>query len=271
MEVKRLNDRRRMWKFIIFGFLTLGIYDVYVQWTMFNDINIACGYKEKDDSNKSPHFLIYWLLGVVTFTIYQYVWFYKQGNRLKNVGEEYGVKIDEKGSTYILWMLLGVLLFGVGPLVGFYLFLCNVNKICAAYNAAIEGPSVSLLPPDPPKPAPVIDADPSGLTVAISKMGTLNFISGEYKGARISLKSEEEITIGRNQEICQLVFTEKDISRKHCVIRYSGKSGHYYVTDYSSLGTIMNDSIRLQKGVETKCSVGTKLTLGSGVNSLILQ
>lgn len=279
MGTKKLNDQRRMWKFIVFGILSFGIYDIYVQWTMVNDINVACGYKERgDDSSRSPHFLIMLLLSLVTLGIYTWVWYYKQGNRLKNVGEEYGVKIDEKGSTYILWMLLGGLVLGIGTLVGFYFFLCNVNKVCAAYNAEViykSGGERAEIPSGPSSQpewvnGPIPD-EPSGVTVPIPRKGTLNFIAGEYKGARISLNSDEDILLGRNQEICQLVFSEKDISRKHCKIRYSGRSGHYYVTDYSSLGTVMNDSVRLRNGEETKCSVGTKLTLGSGKNILILQ
>ena len=36
----RLNDQRRMWKYIIFSLLTFGIYGIYLEWTMINDMNI---------------------------------------------------------------------------------------------------------------------------------------------------------------------------------------------------------------------------------------
>ena len=263
----RLNDQRRMWKYIIFGVLTLGIYDFYLEWTMINDMNIACGYKEKDDSNRSPHFLIRALLSLVTLSIYMWVWFYKQGNRLKNVGEEYGVKIDEKGSTYILWMLFGSLLFGVGPWIALYLFICNVNRICHAYNVEMEGGRISSEPP-----VPLIPEDKP--TIKVNQTGRLSFISGEYAGAVIEIKAGEEITLGRNQNMCQLVFGEQDISRVHCVIQYmlmSQTEAYYYVTDYSTYGTIMNDSMQLKKEVRVKCPVGTKLTLGNGTNSFMLN
>lgn len=32
----RLNDQRRMWKYIIFSLLTFGIYGIYLEWTMIN-------------------------------------------------------------------------------------------------------------------------------------------------------------------------------------------------------------------------------------------
>ena len=285
----RLNDQRRRWKYIIFSLLTFGIYGIYLEWTMINDMNIACGYKERDDSNKSPHYLMRWLLSIVTISIYTWVWYYKQGNRLKNVGEEYGVKIDEKGSTYVLWRLFGTLLFGVGPAIALYLFICNVNKICHAYNLEMEGGRSRDMNWDPMPPVdnpvgnnPALPHDDGtdtwprggGATVHVNATGTLNFISGEYAGAVIEIGAGDEVTLGRNQNMCQLVFSEQDISRVHCVIQYvatSPSEAYYYVTDYSSYGTIMNDSIRLRKEARTKCPIGTKLTLGNGTNSFTLN
>ena len=90
----------------------------------------------------------------------------------------------------------------------------------------------------------------------------------------IEIGAGDEVTLGRNQNMCQLVFSEQDISRVHCVIQYvatSPNEAYYYVTDYSSYGTIMNDSIRLRKEARTKCPIGTKLTLGNGTNSFTLN
>lgn len=280
----RVNDQRRMWKYIVFSMLTFGIYGIYLEWTMINDMNIACGYKEADDSSKSPHYLIRWLLSIVTLSIYSWVWYYKQGNRLKSVGEQYGVKIEEKGSTYVLWRLFGTLLFGVGPAIALYLFICNVNRICHAYNVEMERGWGHTDPPigDPGNEPPYLPGDSgtdtwpgSGTgTTSVNAVGTLNFISGEYAGAVIQIGAGDEITLGRNQNMCQLVFSEQDISRVHCVIQYvavSQNEGYYYVTDYSSYGTVMNDSIRLRKEARTKCPIGTKLTLGNGTNAFTLN
>lgn len=276
---KRVNDHRRMWKYVIFGFLTLGIYMIYNDWTMINDMNTACGYVENNDtSRKSPHYLLRWLLCIVTFGIYNYIWFYQQGNRLKHVGEKYGVEIDEKGSTYLLWMLLGVLLFGLGPWIAIYFMICNCNKVCAAYNAqidkavAIDGPSEdsgvflpgntgdgTLYPPE------------DGGTVKIRPKGVLKFISGEYAGAEITLLDGEEIVLGRNSSMSQLVFKSADISRRHCSIRYMANEGYFYITDFSTVGTILNNSVKLEKNVIKKCTVGTTVSLGDGNNRFILQ
>lgn len=284
MGTTRLNDQRRMWKYIVFGILTLGIYDIYLEWTMINDMNIACGYKERNDNDKSPHFLIRWLLSLVTLHIYMWVWYYKQGNRLKTVGEEYGIKIQEKGSTYVLWNLFGVFLFGAGPLISMYLFISNVNKICHEYNVELEGGIGVIgdpMPPVPPLNDPPVGipggdtwTDNDGGTLPLNDIGRLVFISGEYAGAEVELRAGQQVTLGRNQNMCQLIFSEQDISRVHCVIEYvvvSREEAYYCVTDYSSYGTIMNDSIRLRKETQTKCPIGTKLTLGNGTNSFMLN
>lgn len=294
-----VNDERRFWKYLIFGILTLGIYDIWFMWTMINDMNKACGHVEEDDSYRSPHYLIFLLLNLVTLGIYSWFWWYRQGNRLKRVGNQYGIEIDEKGSTYLLWNILGALLFGIGPLVAFYLLIANCNKICRKYNERINNPQVQL-PPDwgetpsqspsgwggtssqppsggmaiPPDEGRKVSLSKSGLddtivdrTVFTPRQGTIRCEQGVYKGANLPIASGQEIVIGRNSDISHLVLTDKDISRKHVAIRYSYEDGgYYYVTDYSSQGTRINGSIKMTGGKVTKCPPGTILSLGSGVN-----
>ena len=90
-------------------------------------------------------------------------------------------------------------------------------------------------------------------------------------GAELELKDGESVVIGRDSSKCQMILPDIDISHRHCMIRYSVMDACYYVTDYSSLGTYMNGSIRLTKNERTKCPVGTRLTLGSGSTELQLR
>ena len=133
-----VNESRRIWKYLVFGFLTLGIYRIWFKWTMINDLNTACGYVEDTDEDRSPHYLIYLLLGIITFRIYTIFWYYKQGQRLRTVGKKYGLEIDDKGTTYLLWYLLGALLFGIGPFIALFIFVSNCNKVCRCYNLNIS-------------------------------------------------------------------------------------------------------------------------------------
>ena len=303
MQAGLLNDKRRMWKYLIFGALTLGIYGIIFWWNMISDLNIAAGYVEDDDEDKSCNYIVLVLLSIVTLGIYMYIWWYKQGNRIKVDAERYGFRIEEKGSTYLLWNILGLWLFGVGPLVAIYLFMGNVNKLCKAYNARLQeqggfdpgfqqnyqpvnqygagykepvpdrgyaGPTYAALPPQNAGLGYGEPMTADNVTVS-SRKGIIECRSGEYAGARMEIAPNEELLVGRNGAICQLVLSDADISRKHMSIVFSQLDNCFYVTDYSSRGTIMNGSIRLPNGVKTKCPIGTKLSLANGNNVFILQ
>lgn len=321
MQMERANDQRRLWKYIIFTMLTFGIYGIIFWWNMIKDLNMVCGYVEDSDDNKSPNYIVLILLNLVTFGIYNYFWYYKQGNRIKEAGAAYGKAIEEKGSTYLLWNLLGVWLAGIGPLIGMYLFISNLNKISKMYNYKIENqqggydqdpysqgnnayvqdnygyiPDNSYNPDNNYSPnngytpnnynqgggynqgnnSPWNESTYYGLqddgpTRGINTKGGLHCIAGTYMGADIDLPSGMELVIGRNSQMSQLILPEQDISRRHCSIRYENADGYYYVTDYSAFGVVINDSQKMAKGVTTKCSAGTKLTLGSGSNIFILK
>ena len=86
-------------------------------------------------------------------------------------------------------------------------------------------------------------------------------LEGELKGSEIILKTNESIVIGRDTKIANLVFRDVTISRKHCLIE-SGDADYYYVTDYSSCGTVSEDGIELKRGERTALARGTILLIG---------
>ena len=289
----RLNDQRRMWKFLLFGILTLGIYQLVFLYKMNNDINTACNPVQDEDEFTSPNYIIVILLSIITLGIYTFFWYYKQGNRIKHVGEKYGLQIDEKGSTYLLWILVGVLLFGIGPYVALYLLISNTNRICKAYNNSAGGVNVNVnINIDSIDPGYMKDdswkkelddknkdtvkigvkVNDEIPTTGLSPVGTLRFTKGNFIGNEVDIRSQQEIMIGRSSQYCQIILTEQDISRKHCSIKYEyqGSTSAYYVTDYSTFGVIVNDSQKLEKGVTQRLPKGTKLTLGQGSNEMIL-
>lgn len=280
MQENVLNEKRKLWKYILFGALTFGIYDIVFMWKLVKDLNCACGSVECDDEEKSPGYILIALFTILTFGIYRYVWFYKQGNRMKRAGAAYGLEIDEKGSTYVLWILLGIWLFGIGPFVALYLFISNLNKLCRMYNRK----NAEAQQPEPPElcSGPIISGDDwkegprtsvlnDAVTVGGMTAGKIRCMGGIYKGAEIELQLGKELVIGRNSEVSQLILDEKDISRKHCSIYYAPEDGNYYVTDFSTYGVYVNDHQRLEKNVRVKCPPGTVLALSSGNNVFILQ
>ncbi len=295
----RLDDQRSFWKYFLLTAITCGIYGIIFMWTMINDMNVACGEVEDSDSEKSPNFIVLFLLSTVTCGIYMWFWWYKQGNRLKHCGEIYGARVDETGGTYLLWLIFGSVVCGIGPLYAMHLLIKNVNTVCRGYNDRMDsnmpgGSNWEVQPPvEPYRPTPVVETPPqrfipdqgantqpftmtsisesrSERTVAARK-GTIECIKGTYTGASMDILPGQQITIGRSANYAQLIIPDSDISRRHCVIRFDQADGSYYVTDYSSIGTTLNGTIRLPKEVPYRCPIGSRLSLANGNNEFILK
>lgn len=125
-----LKTDRSLVLYILLGFLTCGIYQLYVFYTIMRDVNVACD----GDGRHTPGLLEFILFGILTCGIYDLYWFYSVGNRLADNAPRYGLHFQENGTTLLLWMLIGSLLCFIGSYVGIYFLLNNVNAICSAYN-----------------------------------------------------------------------------------------------------------------------------------------
>lgn len=127
-RIKKTN--RGLLKYILLNLVTCGIYSYIFMYGLANDANEVC----EGDGEKTGGLLAYILLNLVTCNIYHYVWWYKFCNRMAANGPRYGVSIQENGTTYLLWTLVGLFLCGVGPFIALYQALRNMNALCAAYN-----------------------------------------------------------------------------------------------------------------------------------------
>ena len=97
---------------------------------MIQDINTAC----EGDGQRTPGLLAFILLGIITCGIYDIYWYYKVANRLQQNAPRYNMFFTENGTSVLLWMLIGWLLCGIGPLVGLHIIMKNTNALCIAYN-----------------------------------------------------------------------------------------------------------------------------------------
>lgn len=297
--MERRKEDRSFLMLILLSIVTCGIYGIIFYWNLFQDINVVCRPKENDDSQQSPNYLIAFLLSIITCGIYFYYWYYKQGNRMQRVGHEYGIVIEENGTTYLLWALLGTLLFGIGPLVVMYLIIKNVNRLSVCFNReyvdgnaggysgrygqnyyAGQNQSYGYENQNNAFEQEIgreehFQNNNDGVTYGTPtiglKQGTLVCTRGMMKGAQIPLQDREVVTIGRDSAVCNLILTDMDISRRHCTVQFSSSENCYYVTDYSSLGVSINGGKKLEKHVLTKCEKGTKILLGEGSNEFLLQ
>ncbi len=125
-----LATNRGLLKYIVFGFLTCGIYQLYVIYKIAKDVNIAC----EGDGKSTAGLLKLFIFTFLTCGIYSWIWYYSLGNRLQENAPRYGMHFSENGTTILMWDLFGILLCGIGPFIAMNIIFKNTNAICAAYN-----------------------------------------------------------------------------------------------------------------------------------------
>lgn len=108
--MRRLKTNRSLWKYLLLGLVTFGIYDYIVMFYVSEDINeIASRY----DGKKTMNFLLmYLVIAPITLGIGGIVWFH---NLSKRIGDELQRRnINYKfntGTFWLLYVLLPVLSF----------------------------------------------------------------------------------------------------------------------------------------------------------------
>ncbi len=104
----------------------------------------------------------------------------------------------------------------------------------------------------------------------VPERGRLTGIQGQYAGESLTIEGGEEIVLGRDPAYSMLVFSDPDISRRHCGIRYDAGTGSYLITDYSSTGTRLGDGTLISASSYTAVPPGTVLYLGKGNEKILL-
>ena len=129
-DTYRLKTDRGLLGYIVLGFLTCGIYQLYMIHNMAKEVNIAC----EGDGKQTAGLLKLIIFTFLTCGIYSWIWYYNLGNRLQENAPRYGMHFSENGTTILMWELFGVLLCGIGPFIAMNILLKNTNAICQAYN-----------------------------------------------------------------------------------------------------------------------------------------
>lgn len=98
-------------------------------------------------------------------------------------------------------------------------------------------------------------------------------LSGMYAGQSIPMAPDDEMIIGRDNALCNLIVEQNadKISRKHCGITFDSRRGSYIVTDYSTNGTMVEGGSRLIANMPSTLPRGTVIILGSRENRFRLN
>ncbi len=128
----QLKTNRALWKCILLGPITLGIYPLVVMVKASKDINTIAS---KYDGKKTMNFFVVCLLSAITLGILPLVWctkfFGRIGNEIKRRGIDYKIG---KG-TFWGWGIFGSLLCCIGPIVCGHKFFKAMNLLSKDYNA----------------------------------------------------------------------------------------------------------------------------------------
>ncbi|NLN83707.1 MAG: DUF4234 domain-containing protein [Firmicutes bacterium] len=122
--------KRSIVKFLIYNFLTLGLYSIYFWYTFGRDVNRMCFV----DGKYTRNFFMASLLTMLTFGIYIWIWYYNLAERLYKNADEYNLRIKEDGGIILLWMLIGGLFFGIGYFIAVNILINNLNDMAEEYN-----------------------------------------------------------------------------------------------------------------------------------------
>ncbi len=103
--------------------------------------------------------------------------------------------------------------------------------------------------------------------------GSITGLSGMYAGQELPLAAGDEMIIGRDNALCNLIVDQNadKLSRRHCGIVFDAARGVYMVTDYSTNGTFIDGGSRLVANMPAQLQRGTVIALGNRENRFKLN
>ncbi len=129
-EIRHMETDRSIVTVVLLSIITCGIYGFYFVYKCAQDMNTMC-----DDDEETGGLAVYILLSMVTCGLYGIYWEYKLANRLQKNAPAYGMQFEENGTTVIMWRVIGMLLCVIASYYGMYIWINNLNRLSAAYNA----------------------------------------------------------------------------------------------------------------------------------------
>ena len=126
----KLQTNRSMWKLMIFGILTLGIYAIIFFIPFSFDIEKIHPSRERE---KLMNFLWAYIFSLFTFSIVMTVWHYQRARRVEEAMSKRKIEYEFNTSHFWGWYFFGSLIL-VGPFIYFHKLCRAMNLLCEDYN-----------------------------------------------------------------------------------------------------------------------------------------
>lgn len=101
--------------------------------------------------------------------------------------------------------------------------------------------------------------------------GEIIGVSGTMQGAEIVLNPGENLIVGRDPSVCQLILENAKISRKHFQVGYNQAAEKYHIECYSKNGVHLSDNRTIMAFQGLDVERGTKIVLADGKEVLLLK
>ena len=132
----------------------------------------------------------------------------------------------------------------------------DVNKYIGGTEGQSIQPGGGYIPPTPPTPpTPPVNHPP------YSRSGSVYAVRGMFCGATIPCKPGEQISIGREANLCQIVIASPGVEPKHGTISYDAQRNVYTVTCYSNAGIQITGYGNLMAQQSVQVQPGTHLNI----------
>ncbi len=137
--MRKIKDDYSIWKFILLGFITCGIYNLWVIYQLADDVNELC----REDGKQTSGLLAYFLLSIVTCGLYGIFWWYRIADMLQSSARRRGVPTNISAGNVLICFLLNYVV-GFTSYIGIYWVFEAVNALAKDHNNPREIPRVEL-------------------------------------------------------------------------------------------------------------------------------
>lgn len=118
-------------KTLLLSLITFGIYGIYAFAKAGSTLDTIVG--RYDGKKTMSYWLLYFLVGPITFGIAYIVWFHKISARIGNELSRRKINYKFGAGTYWLWNIIGLLVV-IGPFVYCYKLFKAMNLLVKDYN-----------------------------------------------------------------------------------------------------------------------------------------
>lgn len=246
-KIQLLKQKRSFLQYILLSVVTCSLYHYWFMDSLVKDVNAICK-KDGQDTVGVGRMIGF---SILTFGVYQYLWFAEIVDRIYDSADEYDVEIRQDSESFFIWMILVPF---IGYFIAMHRFVSDVNQLAAVYEKRRHFVKCT---------SPITQRSLS------SGRGTLIGLAGSLAGQAIELKPGQLLKIGRSAAEVSVIVNSEKISRVHCLVQYNGKQLGYTVTDLSRNGVLV-DGKRILYSVPTYVPSGSILSLADGANKFQL-